>query len=44
MNWPVTCPLCGKEFDSMDSHADSRIMLRAHIEREHGSEHETAQH
>ena len=36
MNWPVACPKCGKDFDSMDSYADSRAMLRDHFEREHG--------
>lgn len=38
MNWPVTCPHCGAEIDSMDSYADSRADLREHIKREHPEE------
>ena len=33
--WPVTCPHCGREFDSLDSYGDSRQMLDAHLERAH---------
>ena len=31
MNWPVRCPHCGEEFDSLDSYGDSRAMRDAHM-------------
>jgi hypothetical protein len=38
MEWPVRCPKCGAEIDSMDSYADSKAMLRSHIENQHPKE------
>lgn len=35
MNWPVRCPHCGKEFDSLDSYGDSREMRDVHMLRVH---------
>ena len=35
MEWTVACKYCGKEFDSHDSYADSREMLRVHIIKTH---------
>lgn len=38
MGWIVRCPKCGAEIDSMDSYADSKAMLRSHIENVHPEE------
>lgn len=35
MEWIVTCRICGKEFDSQDSYADSKQMRRNHMIKEH---------
>lgn len=34
-SWPVGCPYCDLNFDSMDSYGDSRQMLDDHIKKDH---------
>lgn len=38
MNWPVKCPRCGEEFDSLDSYGDSRQMRDDHMLRVHADQ------
>lgn len=41
MKYPMKCPICNKEFDSMDSLADTRADVRAHMDRAHGADLDT---
>lgn len=38
MKYAMRCPICHKEFDSLDSLADTRDMVRTHMERAHGTD------